>query len=183
MTIVAISCRVQHKVWSGYQYRGREKPGPIRKRSRKSKREGIVIHTPGRLSRSQIHNAILMEEIEHHKKDAKKPFKAIDLPEGTYPELIGLELFERTQARLSVHRTEATRQWKEPEWFLLHAGSIKCSMHVNASKSRNAPIYFCSEDGHSNMVNATKIGTLIWDYTMLLADEIELIERANPPGD
>ncbi|EFH86660.1 recombinase family protein [Ktedonobacter racemifer] len=118
-----------------------------------------------------------------HQKDAKKPFETVELPEGTYPEIIAPELFERNQARLSVKRAEAARQCEEPERFLLRAGYIRCeicscNMHVNASKSRHAPIYFCKEDGHSNTINSEKIDTLVWGYMIKLADEIGLIEQA-----
>lgn len=118
-----------------------------------------------------------------HQKDAKKPFEAVELPEGTYPEIIAPELFERNQARLSVNRAEAARQCEEPERFLLRAGYIRCeicscNMHMNASKSRHAPIYFCKEDGHSNTINSEKIDTLVWGYMIKLADEIGLIEQA-----
>jgi hypothetical protein len=118
-----------------------------------------------------------------HKDDAKKPFEAVDLPDGTYPEIIPPELFARNQERLRSNRAEATRHCKEPERFLLRAGYIKCeicklTMQVNASKSRNVPIYFCGDSGHSNTVNAGTIDTLVWDYMVKLADEIALIERA-----
>lgn len=118
-----------------------------------------------------------------HQPGAKKPFEAVDLPEGTYPEIIDPALFARNQERLSINRAEATRQCKEPERFLLRAGYIKCelcgcTMHVNASKSRSAPIYFCSEGPHSNTVNSEKIDALVWGYMVQLSDEIELIERA-----
>src|SRR5581483_10375816 len=56
--------------------------------------------------------------------------------------------------------------------------TVSLTMHVNASKSRNAPIYFCGDSGHSNTVNAEKIDTLVWDDMVRLSDEIELIERA-----
>src|SRR6266567_2293074 len=311
---------VHREVWSGYQYREREKLGLIRERYRDGKIQGVVIRTLDRLSRSQVHNAILMEEMEHHKialycvkeaiddtpmgkftrmilsfvaemerekimdrtmtgrinrvkqgearegpkplygyewhdeqkkdyrviheaqaavcrwiheefdkgkgprallrsigekdatrkwtrgaihqilsdprrtgkdaqaftrhqKDAKKPFEAVDLPIGTYPKIIEPELFARNQERLGVNRAEAARQCKEPERFLLRAGYIKCeicvcNMHVNASSSRNAPIYFCSDNGHSNTVNSGSIDTLVWGYMVRLADEVALIERA-----
>jgi site-specific DNA recombinase len=311
---------VHREVFSGFQYRERKKLGLMRERYRDGKIKGVVIRTLDRLSRSQVHSTILMEEMEHHKvtlycvkeaiddtpmgkftrmilsfvaemerekimdrtmtgrinlakqgafkegpkplygymwhdpqkkdyrvideaqaevcqwiheefdkgkglrtllkevqgkdpsrkwtrgaihqiladprrmgkdaraftrhqKDAKKQFEAVELPEGTYPEIIDSALFARNQARLGINRAEATRQCKEPERFLLRAGYIKCemckcTMHVNASKSRNAPIYFCSDDGHSNTVNAEKIDTLVWDYMIKLADEVELIERA-----
>jgi DNA invertase Pin-like site-specific DNA recombinase len=118
-----------------------------------------------------------------HQNGAKKPFEAVDLPDGTYPEIIPPELFARNQARLAINRAEATRQCKEPERYLLRAGYIKCdlckrNMLVNASRSRNAPIYFCSDGGHSNTVNSLTIDTLVWGYMVRLADKIELIERA-----
>lgn len=51
-------------------------------------------------------------------------------------------------------------------------------MHVNASKARHAPIYFCSEGPHSNTVNAEKIDTLVWSHMVRLSDEVALIEQA-----
>ena len=51
-------------------------------------------------------------------------------------------------------------------------------MHVNASSSRNAPIYFCGDNGHSNTVNSSSIDALVWGYMVRLADEIALIEKA-----
>jgi hypothetical protein len=118
-----------------------------------------------------------------HQPNAKKPFEAIELPEGTYPEIIPIELFERNQARLSVNRAESSRQCKDPERFLLRAGYIKCDlcgcgMHVNSSKSLKTPLYFCSEGKHNNTVNTKKIDTLVWDYMVQLADKVELIEQA-----
>ena len=311
---------VHREVWSGYQYREREKLSLMRERYRDGKIQGVVIRNLDRLSRSQVHNAILMEEMEHykitlycvkeanddtpmgkfirmiltftaemerekimdrtmtgrinrakngevregpkplygykwhdpltkdyrvideaeasvclwlheefdrgigprallravvakdssrkwtrgaihkilsdpwrtgkdaqaftrHKTDAHKPFEVVDLPDGTYPEIIPPELFARNQLRIAVNRQEATRQSKEPERFLLRAGYIKCeickcNMHVNASKSRKAPVYFCSDNGHSNTVNSGNIDALVWRYMVKLADKIELIERA-----
>lgn len=319
---------VHREIWSGYQYREREKLALMRERYRDGKIQGVIIRTLDRLSRSQVHNAILMEEMEHHKivlhcvketiddtpmgkftrmilafvaemelekimdrtmtgrismakqgafkegpkplygykwnedqkkyyriinkeeayicrfihqefdkgkgsrtilgqliekepsrkwmrgaihqilidprrtgknaqaftrhgSNAKKPFEAVELPEGTYPEIIDPELFQRNQDRLSVNRAESSRQCKDPERFLLRAGYVRCgicncAMHVNSSTNRSRwPIYFCSEGTHhnavgthSNTVNAAKIDTLVWSYMVKLADEIELIERA-----
>jgi site-specific DNA recombinase len=58
---------VHREVFSGYQYREREKLDLMRQRYREGKIQGVVIRTLDRLSRSQVHNAILMEEMEHHK--------------------------------------------------------------------------------------------------------------------
>ncbi|GHO52371.1 recombinase family protein [Ktedonobacter robiniae] len=310
---------VHREVWSGYQYREREKLALTRERYREGHIQGVVIRTLDRLSRSQVHNAILMEEMEHHKitlhcvkekiddtpmgkftrmilsfvaemerekimdrtmsgrismakqgifkegpkplygykwhdpqtKDyrvideaeavvcrwiheefdqgkgprallrdllvshperkwtraaihqilsdprrtgkaaqaftrhvpgAKKPFEAVELPEGTYPMIIEPELFERNQERLRTNRAESSRQCKEPERFLLRAGFVKCelckcTMHVNSSRSR-WPNYFCSEGKHINTINAEKIDALVWDYMVGLADDVALIEQA-----
>lgn len=58
--------KVHREVYSGYQYREREKLNLMRQRYRTGKIQGVVTRTLDRLSRSQVHNAILMEEMEHH---------------------------------------------------------------------------------------------------------------------
>src|SRR5712692_11137707 len=57
---------VHREVWSGYEYREREKLELMRNRYRDGLIQGVVIRTLDRLSRSQVHNAILMEEMEHY---------------------------------------------------------------------------------------------------------------------
>src|SRR5258708_37722101 len=57
---------VHREVFSGYQYRERQKLDLMRQRYREGKIQGVVIRTLDRLSRSQVHNAILMEEMEHY---------------------------------------------------------------------------------------------------------------------
>ncbi|MEO8954924.1 MAG: recombinase family protein, partial [Ktedonobacteraceae bacterium] len=57
---------VHREVWSGYQYREREKLSLMRERYRDGKIKGVVVRTLDRLSRRQVHNAILMEELEHY---------------------------------------------------------------------------------------------------------------------
>ena len=57
---------VHREVFSGYMYREREKLDLMRRRYREGKIQGVVTRTLDRLSRSQVHNAIRMEEMEHH---------------------------------------------------------------------------------------------------------------------
>lgn len=57
---------VHRETFSGYVYREREKLGLLRERYATGKIQGVVIRTLDRLSRSQVHNAILMEEMDHH---------------------------------------------------------------------------------------------------------------------
>nr|MBA2679236.1 recombinase family protein [Ktedonobacteraceae bacterium] len=47
---------VHREVFSGYQYREREKLSLMRERYRDGKIQGVVIRTLDRLSRSQVHN-------------------------------------------------------------------------------------------------------------------------------
>src|SRR6266702_6888341 len=56
---------VHRETFSGYQYRERRKLSLMRERYREGKIQGVVIRTLDRLSRSQTHVAILMEEMEH----------------------------------------------------------------------------------------------------------------------
>ncbi len=57
---------VHREVFSGYQYRERKGLEQMRVRYRDGKIQGVVIRTLDRLSRSQTHVAILMEEMEHY---------------------------------------------------------------------------------------------------------------------
>ncbi len=57
---------VHRETFSGYQYRERKKLSLMRERYRDGKIQGVVIRTLDRLSRSQTHVAILMEEMEHY---------------------------------------------------------------------------------------------------------------------
>ena len=57
---------VHREVYSGYYYRERKKLEIMRTRYRDGNIQGVVIRTLDRLSRSQTHVAILMEEMEHY---------------------------------------------------------------------------------------------------------------------
>src|SRR6266699_1905984 len=57
---------VHRETFTGYQYRERKKLEAMRQRYRDGKIQGVVIRTLDRLSRSQTHVAILMEEMEHY---------------------------------------------------------------------------------------------------------------------
>lgn len=57
---------VHKEVWSGFEYRERKDLSTMRERYREGKIQGVVVRTLDRLSRSQVHNAVLMEEMEHY---------------------------------------------------------------------------------------------------------------------
>src|SRR5690348_3728251 len=80
---------VHREVFSGYQYREREKLDLMRQRYRDGKIQGVVIRTLDRLSRSQVHNAILMEEMEHHEVRLHCVKEAIDdTPMGKFIRMV-----------------------------------------------------------------------------------------------
>ena len=57
---------VHRETFTGYQYRECKKLSVMRERYREGNIQGVVIRTLDRLSRSQTHVAILMEEMEYH---------------------------------------------------------------------------------------------------------------------
>ncbi|MDQ2905778.1 MAG: recombinase family protein [Chloroflexota bacterium] len=80
---------VHREVFSGYQYREREKLDLMRQRYREGTIHGVVIRTLDRLSRSQVHNAILMEEMEHHHATLYCVKEAIDdTPMGKFIRMV-----------------------------------------------------------------------------------------------
>lgn len=100
---------VHREVWSGYQYREREKLGIIRERYREGKIQGVVIRTLDRLSRSQVDNAILMEEMEHHKIILRCVKEAIDdAPMGKFTRMI-LPFVAETEREKIMDRTMTGR--------------------------------------------------------------------------
>lgn len=57
---------VHRELFSGYNYRDRQKLTLMRQRYREGIIQGFVIRTVDRLSRNQTHLAVILEEIEHH---------------------------------------------------------------------------------------------------------------------
>src|SRR5713226_905345 len=127
---------VHREVWSGFQYREREKLELMRNRYRDGHIQGVVIRTLDRLSRSQVHNAILMEEMEHHEIVLHCVRENIDdSPMGKFVRMILAFVAEmerekimdrtmtgRTNAvkagkmkALSAHKMRYGYQWEDPE--------------------------------------------------------------------
>jgi site-specific DNA recombinase len=57
---------VHRETFTGYVYRERKKLSLMRERYREGKIQGVVVRTLDRLSRRQVHYAVLMEEMQHH---------------------------------------------------------------------------------------------------------------------
>ena len=77
------------EVFSGYQYRERKALTCMRDRYREGKIQGVVIRTLDRLSRSQTHVAILMEEMVHYKVTLYSVKEVIDdTPMGKFARMV-----------------------------------------------------------------------------------------------
>src|SRR6266496_5750589 len=57
---------VHRETFTGYEYRERKKLSLMRERYREGKIQAVVVRTLDRLSRSQTHVAVLMEEMEFY---------------------------------------------------------------------------------------------------------------------
>ena len=80
---------VHRETFSGYLYRERKKLSVMRERYREGKIQGVVIRTLDRLSRSQTHVAILMEEMEHYKVTLYSVKEVIDdTPMGKFARMV-----------------------------------------------------------------------------------------------
>jgi len=80
---------VHKETHTGYQYRERKKLTLMRERYRDGKIQGIVVRTLDRLSRSQTHVAILMEEMEHHGVTLRSVKEVIDdTPMGKFARMV-----------------------------------------------------------------------------------------------
>ena len=80
---------VHCETFSGYQYRERKALSSIRERYRDGKIQGVVIRTLDRLSRSQSHVAILMEEMEHYHVTLHSVKEVIDdTPMGKFARMV-----------------------------------------------------------------------------------------------
>ena len=113
----------------------------------------------------------------------KQPLEPIDLPDGTYPAIISEELFALVQQRRETNKAEAIRASKEPLEYLLRAGFVKCAYcnkAMAAVRHRKKYTYRCvhNEGGHTNVILAKTLDTLIWQWLQQLADHVSIIEQA-----
>jgi len=322
---------VHREVFSGYQYRERAKLDLMRQRYREGKIQGVVIRNLDRLSRNQVHNAILMEEMEHHevvlycvkeniddtpmgkfirmvlafvgemerekfmdrgitgrinkakegkivggknprygwcwhnpvakdylildedqaeilkwaaeeyargipcltlvkqlvdqcvpspsgehewtprtlrrlledrrntgtgaqmfvnpKKGAKQNLAPVALPDGTYPMIFSMELYDKVLARAATNQEDAARNGHHPEYYLLRAGFIKCAecghamigiVKRDSRWNSETLLYACQRNKgcQGQFVPSPQLDKEIWAEMVKLADHVSLIEQA-----
>jgi DNA invertase Pin-like site-specific DNA recombinase len=124
----------------------------------------------------------------NHKKDAKQPLEPVDLPDGTYPRILSDEVYAKILERASLKATQASRNSKYPERFLLRAGFARCAyckqtMMAKRIMSRGEEwfMYECpNRFGKCTRfaVPAAKLDAAVWEVMEQLADHIAIIEQS-----
>ncbi len=113
-------------------------------------------------------------------KRYKTHHDTIAVPDGTYPQIISTELFEKCQRRMALNKASASRSSKNPEEFLLRAGYVRCSrcgwgMGAKTDTRHNTYVYRCRQHGS---IISKQLDTVIWHKVEELADHVTLIEQA-----
>jgi len=104
----------------------------------------------------------------------------LDVPDGTYPQIISAELFNKIQHRMELNKLHASRSSRQPEEFLLRAGYIRCSlcgwgMGAKIDTRYNSLIYRCRQHGS---IISKPLDAAIWAQIVVLADHVTLMEEA-----
>src|SRR2546426_6586419 len=118
---------------------------------------------------------------------AKQHLEPVDLPDGTYPHILSDEVYARILERASLNASQASRNSKYPEMFLLRAGFARCAycqqtMMAQRIISRGEEwfVYGCpNRSGKCTRftVPAAKLDTAVWGVVEQLAGPITLIEE------
>ncbi|HEU4966356.1 MAG TPA: recombinase family protein [Candidatus Saccharimonadales bacterium] len=113
-------------------------------------------------------------------KRYKSHHDEVDLPDGTYPEIIPLALHLRIKERMKVNKAQATRSSKYPEEFLLRAGYARCavcnySMGARYDKRRGSMTYRCNNN--HGFIPSKQLDAWVWHKVEQMADHVALIEE------
>ena len=127
---------VHKEVYSGFKYRERKKLEYMRQRYRDGKIQGVVVRTLDRLSRSQSHVAILMEEMDHYGVTLYSVKEVIDeTPMGKFARMVLAFIAEMEREKI-LDRTITGRLNRAKEGNIVRAvGGAKPSYgwkwHIN----------------------------------------------------
>lgn len=109
---------------------GRWFHGTLRKMLRRDAYIGIA------RANAESNTKIIRDGKRHRLRVARPESEQIILPQGTIPPIIDEETFSQVQRRLERNKTEAVRNHREPEAFLLRAGYIHCGYCGRALHTR-----------------------------------------------
>lgn len=121
-----------------------------------------------------------IQAFRHKAKRYKLHHDTIDMPDGIYPAIISVELFEKIERRMAINKAAASRASKNPEEFLLRAGYVRCSicgysMGARTDSRYGTFIYRCAQHGS---IVSKPLDAAIWRKVEELADHVTLIEEA-----
>lgn len=124
----------------------------------------------------------------NHKKDAKQHLEPVDLPDGTYPRILSDEVYAKILERAAVNATQAYRNSKFPEMFLLRAGFARCAYCKQTMMAQRVQshgqewfAYSCpNRFGKCKRfyVPAVKLDAAVWEVLEKLANHVTLIEQS-----
>lgn len=122
------------------------------------------------------------------KKEANSLFQKVDLPDGTYPQIIADDLFERVQKRLQHYRSDSPKRNQHPENYLLRGGFIYCGVcgHtmvcnlITRQSGKQEGKYVCRHDLDTHYMGTTakKVDREVWSHLEEIAKESPRIKQA-----
>lgn len=128
----------------------------------------------------------------------KDPSEWLSLPEGTFPQIIDEETFNKAQEKLELNKVDASRNNPEPKATLLRCGFVRCgyckrimcvtqNIGANYNPERHKPgySYKCGWKyrGNSRCERACsmavdELDTIVWDYVGEILEDFTLVEQA-----
>ncbi len=124
----------------------------------------------------------------NHNKSAKNHLEPVDLPDGTYPGILSDEVYAKILERAALNASQASRNSKYPEKFLLRAGFARCAYCKQTMMAKRFPSrsgdwfgYECpNRFGKCTRyaVPAVKLDAAVWKEMEQLADHIPLMEES-----
>ncbi len=138
--------------------------------------EGTIM----KLLRDRRITGIGAQAFRNKAKRYKTHYDTVDVPDGTYPPIISVELFEQVERRMKLNKAQASRSSKFPEEFLLRAGYVRCSicgwsMGARTDSRYGTYIYRCRQHGS---IVSKMLDEEIWQKIEQLSDHVTLIEEA-----
>lgn len=117
----------------------------------------------------------------------------VDLPDGLYPKLIEMDLYQRVQERLERNAHEAASNSKHPEQFLLRGGFVICGecgkimIGENDVRCVEYARYICRarrdcpkdlRQTHFMSIRAAYLDEQVWGLVEQFAHQVKLIQEA-----
>jgi site-specific DNA recombinase len=119
----------------------------------------------------------------YKERSAKYHLETIDLPDGTYPKIIDMDLYQRVQERIARNSREVYRHGLNPEHFLLRSGFMRCGIcgrPMTCTYRTRKTSYRCIEEykDHVLSISSLPVDEAVWAFMVKLSEKTELIGEA-----